>query len=430
MNNFDNKDILNAVEKGIHKGKRARRARKALNINLIALALVMVAFTVSVNVSTTLASSLKDVPILGKIVGFIRIGSGYEDAAEQGYFADGDVIAKDDGYTVSIEGYYYSDTNLNAVIRLDGKFDDDTFYNLKNVKILDTELNEISGGFLGYGGFGEMNGSLISNITLTQKERTLPDELILRFDISSGSRTAEPVEIGSKDTPPSFPETSIFMNLEAKLKKQVDVENTEVEIDRLINYSGMDIHIKSLKITPVTIDLELDVQSESMVFYDFKDIYFISDDMTYSQISNGTSRSGSMDTGYTYYFNTNYFFRDEPLTLVIDGIDALPSDSSTIIIDVEKNEMIQKIDDKLAFTGISDSGDEYFFINFTSVYDGQIGFSTYNGERFKEMGMSGMGTEREYYLKAEKKHIVGSKIEIGFWEYPNEIQFHEEININ
>ena len=98
MNKLNNNEILDALEKGISKGKKAHKNKKIININIIAVVLIIATFSVSVNISSAFAASMKDIPILGKIVEFVRIGSGYEDAARNGLFSDGETLLEDDRF--------------------------------------------------------------------------------------------------------------------------------------------------------------------------------------------------------------------------------------------------------------------------------------------------------------------------------------------
>ena len=133
---------------------------------------------------------MRDIPILGKIVKFVRIGSGYEDAARNGLFSDGETLLEDDRFELSIEGYYFSDHDINIIFSLNGDFLDDYFYNIKNVDIYDHQMNKLTGFSFSYGGFRTIDNPThrISSIVINSNESILLNEIILKFDIAEKAR--------------------------------------------------------------------------------------------------------------------------------------------------------------------------------------------------------------------------------------------------
>lgn len=431
MNSIDKNDILNALESGIKRGKRKRRIKKVININLLALVIIMMAFSVSVNVSSAFASSLKDIPVIGKIAEFVRIGSGFKNVAERGYYSKGDILIDDGNFIISVEGYYFSDSDINIVISLDGALKEETSYNFNNVRIFDTDMKKLSGYSLGYGPFGGINGCQASTITVSQKEGLLPGEIIIMFDITE--RTQNVTEFIGDGPPADYYDDfiSIYSDISVNLNKQTKLDNIVKTLDKSFEVNDISIKLKDLIITPVTMDMTLSIDSDSMSFYGFRKMHFKSDADFYYGIANGLSRTiNPLTFDYIYFFNSSYFDGEIPLTLVIDGIYALPKDNSTVIIDVEEGRIIKSIDDRLTFEGIDDSSDEYFYIFFSGTANEVVEFAQYNDHAFKETMISS-GKERiKYTLKCEKKYINDSKVEISFWNYPNEIKFYKEIIIS
>lgn len=175
-------------------------------------------------------------------------------------------------------------------------------------------------------------------------------------------------------------------------------------------------------------NLTVNVISDSMVFYNFRLIYFKSEEEIDKPISNGLTKSGDTDSGYTYYFESSYFDSSKPLILVIEGIYALTKENSTIVIDTVIKKVIRDIDKNIKFKYIEERGDDYY-LHFEGATDQTVGFSKYNGEYIKEVATRRLENPKEYTLKVEKKYVTGSIIEIEFWEYPNEVEFTTEITI-
>jgi len=198
-------------------------------------------------------------------------------------------------------------------------------------------MSKIEGGSFGYGGFNDDN---IENIEVNMVDRNLPDTLTVRFDITRNNKNA------------SFKDDDIILeDISVKLEKKIKDVSNRKEINKVIKHDDMDFEFLSLEITPTTMNLQLDVSSDEKVFYEFREIYIQSEENRYERISDGLVRSGDMTSGMTYYFKTPYFDDYESFEIVIDGIYVLPLDQSTILIDLEKKEMVKGIDEKISFLG-------------------------------------------------------------------------------
>lgn len=416
MINDKKQEVLNILEIGIKKGKKAKKKKKFINSNIIVLALLIVTFTVSVNVSNTFATSMSGIPVIGKIVDFIQIGSGYEEVAKRGLFSAGDTIYKDEKLEVSVEGYYFSDNNVNVIIRFDGDELENISYNYKNINIYDAEMVEIEEYSASYGNIEVVNDYALSEFVFNKKVCALPEDIIIELGliINYSNDTEQVLENKNK---------KIYEDLVIKLHKNVVDENIEISIDKSIEDNDIKLEVNSLIITPTTMDLTISSESDSIVFYGFKSIYFKSKDKSYYPISNGVTKAGD-----AYYFESAYFDDYDNLTLVIDGIYALPKENSTIIVDLEKREIIKNVGDYLVITYMYET-EEHFYIHLKNTGGPKIEFATYNGQHFAERAMSSNFVWFESKLKMEKKYIVDSKVEIDFWRFENEIEFYKEIII-
>lgn len=394
MEKYNQEDVMKALKTGISRGKKARTRTRAIKGSLSMFSLLLISFTILVNVSGTFADSLIDIPIIGDIVEMVHIGSKYEEVAERGYFEQGDVLYSDDEITVALIAYYYSDNEINMYLKIES---DDKHYSVRHVELLDQEGKMVSGGSYSY---GDLNDEGITNIEIDMIETDLPEHITISFD----------VRIDEEDR-----------TFKAELDKKVS-DLVKIDIDQSFEVDDMIIHIHNMEITPTSLNLRLDVLSETMMFYDFNNIYIQTDQNKYPRISNGLIRSGSMETGMTYFFKTPFFDEYESIEIVIEGADALPVENSTIIIDLDKEEMIKQIDDKLVFLGVVNNR-----LAFEGVEDG-ISFSSYDGHYFSEKSyMTGEQNQR-FELKIDRS-LVDNMIEIDFSDYTNLIPFKEIIKV-
>ena len=260
MNSFE---IENALKKGVNRGKKARKRTRVININIISVIAIFLAFSISVNISGTFASSISGIPVIGKIADFVRIGSGFTEVAERGFFSQGETIISDENYKISIEGYYFSDKNLNIIIRVDGKFNEDYIYEISNVDLLKEDGSKMSGGFLSYGCLDLTDGYGIASIVANQVEENFPEELTLCFDFAYTSYNKTQREA-----------TILYENLKVPLKRQMIEENIKITIEETVEVEDIQMDIISLSITPTIMELVIKVESEKMVFYGFDSLYF------------------------------------------------------------------------------------------------------------------------------------------------------------
>ena len=369
-----------------------------------------------------------EIPVIGEIVDFIRIGSGYEKAVEHGYFEHGDVIAENDQYKLTIEGYYFSDYKINVIFKLESD-DEDGWFNYSKIKLYDEEMNAVEYGTYSYDPLKIDEGEAVSQFEFAyMADGVLPDKLTMHFDLSKKTGVEDAVAITDEHQTPEYTRQVVFEGLEYTLKKKVIDQEVKVSIDENFEKSEIKFHIKELLVTPTTMNLEVIVNSETMEFYDFENIYFKSANEKYPRISNGTIRSGDNTMGYTYYFETSYFEFDEPLTLVIEGINALLKSESTVKVDLEQGVMLENIDEHMVLVEVEETCEAYY-VHFEGSKNEEIGFSKYNGNHFMETGTSNSENSKEYYVKVDKDKLEGSVIEIDFWAYPNTIELEKEIII-
>lgn len=423
-------ESLNAIEAGIKKGKRVRKVQKILYSKLSIFMICFFAFTTAVNVSSAFANALIEIPVIGEIVDFVRIGSGYEKAVEHGYFEHGDVLVDNDQYKLTVEGYYFSDYNINVIFKLESD-EEGEWFNYYYMELYDEEMNVINNGMLSYGPLIIDDGEAVSQFDFIYKgEGVLPDQLTMHFDLTKQTRKEEvvAVEVADEHQSPEYDSQVVFEDLEFKIEKKIKDQEVKVTIDENFKKSDMQFEIKDLLITPTTMNLEIDVDSETMEFYDFETIYFESRNEKYQLISNGTSRSGDNSMGYTYYFETSYFELEESLALVIEGINALPKSNATVKVDLNQGIMLTNIDDHMVLTEVKETTDAYY-VHFEGEINEKISFSTYNGNYFMEVGTSNSENSREYFVKVDKDKLEGPVIEIDFGAYPNILELKKEIVI-
>ncbi|MCH4887080.1 DUF4179 domain-containing protein [Acidaminobacter sp. JC074] len=412
MNDYNEAQVLESLQVGINRGKKAYHFKRASQGVLTVFAVMFMSLALMVNVSPSFADSLIDVPVIGEIVKLVRIGSGYEEVAEKGMFEKGEVIYEDESYKLSLLAYYFSDKDLNLYFTLES--DNEDYHAITNFEMLDENMDFIKGGSIGFDAF---NDEGLTNIEVNMIDHTLPDTLTIKFDLTRDDKRGR------------FGDDYIYLeDLSLKLKKKVKDVSNMIDISETVHHENMNFDFISLEITPTTMNLQMDVSSDDMVFYDFKKIYIKSGENVYERISDGLVRSGNMESGMTYFFKSPYFDSYKDFEIVIEDVYALPIDLSYVEIDLENNEMIKGSDDKLEFIGVSKSADIYT-VKFKSSGDERVGFSQYDDHHFSSIGTMYLDEGREYHLEVEKENLDDEKILIDFNHYPNTVEMKKSIRI-
>jgi hypothetical protein len=422
---YNSEEVRKIIEIGIEKGKKTRRRSRMINSSVLIVLILLSSLSITVNVSKTFAEALMDIPILGDIVELITIGSGFEEVAEQGLYKSGNILNRTDDYSLVIEGYYFSDSDVNVLISVEGDIDVKSNYFINNLIIMN-ENNEKLDVNIENNMFFKYKGSQLRTEIVISREEFLPNTINIEFDVERSRNSSTVYPNGTSHT---INEKELIFSCEKyQLQKHVDEEVMSYEIDKLIRLNGVNVHLKSMAIHQTTIDLELDVLSEDYVFYDFEGLKIISKEKEYPLISNGTYRTGNVSDGFTYYFESSYFDKVDDFELIIDGINMLPINSSTIVVDLENNELLKTIDDQIILKEISQTGSKYV-INFETSIDVKV--SKYDNHDFDLIHFSHESTKKigDLSLRIDKSLLDDKIIEIYFEHYPVTVPIYEVVDL-
>ncbi len=397
---------IDAIKLGINKGKKIRKARRIININLLVILVIMTSFTTAVNVSPSFASSMSEFPILKDIVDFIHIGSGYKEVYERGYYQEGYTILEDDKHTLKLESYFYSSERINLIINLNN-LEKDYMYMLEDLKIFNDKSEVLHASSIN----AIFDDSETFNVHLDNFD-DIEEESRIIFSVSKR-------KIRNRDN--DF--TLVYENIELNLKKTVDLESKEIELNESFSSGDIKFNFNNLIISPSKMSLEYEVESDSMKFFGFNEIYFKSKEAKYEKIY---GLNGLHDSNfYTTSFVSPYFIDDRNLILVINGYSAIPIENSEILVDLKNKRIVSENLDEIRFVKIKEKNDEYILI-----LESDVGINLAVKSEHSTSGAASFIDDKIIYeYKLNKASITSDTILLEVTNYTNLIEFNKIIEI-
>jgi hypothetical protein len=262
MMSYNKDEVINAIQLGISDGKKAFKRKRSINHSMFIFFVFLSSFTISVNMSDTFASSLIDVPVIGKIVEFVRIGSGFEEVAKQGLYTEGEILGETDNYIISVDGYYFSDTDVSILLSLETEKKPYTYYSIKNLIILDENYVPFDDYFIDYKNFDGYNP--VRTEIVISRSLHLPETIHLEFDIERNKNFSTSSSGGYSQTVNEI--ETVFSHLEYMITKNVSKTERYYEINQSLKEDAIDVNINYMKIHPTTLDLNMDINLNDYIY--------------------------------------------------------------------------------------------------------------------------------------------------------------------
>lgn len=420
-------DILFAIESGIKKGRNARRMNKILKVNGYLLSVLLISFCALVNFSSSFADSLIGIPVIGDIVELVRFGSGYEEVAERGYFTEGDVFYEHDGKKLEVEAYYFSERKLNIILKGTG-FNEDIDIRIESYDMTDENGEKINQYFASTGALRH-NGKNHTGTLVIEREIELPETLYLELEWHTYD-TSMRISHNDENRDEKREERN-FDTIKSNITFYRNVFETSkvYSVNEKIEGENINFIVGDLMITPTTMNLEVDVETEGMKFYGFEEIYFLADGKKYPAISSGVVSSGDVDSGYVFYFESFYFEDPSDIKLVVDSYRAIDEKYTQVNIDLTGEIKPEFYGDYIHEFEIIEKN-HYYELVFSIDENNRLSISDYNGVDIRAFGTT--FDEDEYakkYFEILKENIEGTDITITFSDYPEVIQLNKEIKV-
>lgn len=412
---------LDALDKAIITGfnrakaeeKKPNRKKKSF-LSLLAVAILIIGLFSTIRVSPAFASYISSLPGMEKIVEMIRDDKGRVAAVENQYYQEIGVHEKNDSMQVTIDGAISDEMGIVL------------FYTLESdEKMNGLMMDEVE--------LKALNGTSLNSATTTFGHPHFSDEKknsfngTIEFFFQAPLTTKDfVVDIEVKGKQFSLP----FTLNDYKAKKVYPVHQT-------LELEGEKINIEKVTIYPLraVVHLKMDPNNKKHILH-LEDLRLVDENNeVWGTILNGITKSGDKDTEQEIYLQSNYFKEPKELYLVLNKAQAIEKNGASIIVDIEKLEILkQPVGNKLDNLRKENGGlyfdlhtkEEFNYFIFSKVTDAQgneIDVSSTSMSISEERGVRRVGIN----LPAIKSSQNPITVELSF--YPQWIKGEDKIKV-
>lgn len=317
-------DVLDlAIERGIRRAKRARRAVR-FRVAGSTVAAVLLAFAIAVNVSPAFAMAVSKIPVLNWIVWVIEQDSGIRLALEQDYYQPVGLTVVQDGYRLTVEGLVADEGRMVLFYSEEGG-------TTGNIRLLDGEGRELVAGFsFTSDPYGE--GTLQNVLDINMAEgHTVPGLVVLEAEAPDG----------------------MPVRLEVPVDRARFAGMTEMfEIGERVEVEGQRFTVEKAVLSPARIAVHIfpDPGNTKRIF-SFHDLRLVLDGG--EEIGKYGGSGPDAEGKIVYYFPSPYFKKPESIMLVGERLGALDKDNMTVVISLKEKSLLEAPTDQVTLDSIT-----------------------------------------------------------------------------
>lgn len=316
-----NEAILEGMKRGKEIKHKKRKAFLPIKI-LLTASIIIISFITTVNVSDTMATYMKNIPGLEKVIEFVRNDKGLLAAAENDYIQKVNASAEHDGIKITLDSVIHDEKGLILFYNYRAE-NEDLFVLADNFKLLNHKGEELS--ISTYGGYWSADKNALSEIRISlNEEEDLPKDLIFssQFFID-GQLQKEVWEIPFQLDESKFVEKKVF-----NLYETVKIEGQELTIKEVVVYpSQVDVHVS------------LNPQNSKQIF-GFNDLQLVDET---GEVWNLTSRGNYpiSEDEFIIHLQSNYFSNPKKLHLRFSSMRALNKDELWLELDPANKKILK-----------------------------------------------------------------------------------------
>ncbi|GGA60409.1 DUF4179 domain-containing protein [Ornithinibacillus halotolerans] len=309
------KGFLNAKEE-----KKVKRSGLKWGLSVAFVAIILLTFITSIRVSPAFASYVSTIPGMEKIVEMISDNKGMMTAIENEYYQEIGASMEKNGLQITIDGAIADEQGI--VLFYSWDWEKKTNPNVDKVELQKAsgeELDNVSSFYATYYGDSESTNQGMMEFYFQTPYDT--NDFLLNFEVS-----------GEEYNIP------FSLNELVKTKKVYDVHET-------VQVEGQKIDVTTVEVYPTRVLVHLEVDSDNtMLLLDFEDIRLVDETgETWGGIANGfTASGGHTDKERIIYLQSNYFHEPEQLYLVFNRIQAIDKEEAYLVIDTEKEVILEQ----------------------------------------------------------------------------------------
>lgn len=408
--------VNNAIQQGILQAKAKKRKRKKTLWAFSVAAILILTFVTSIRVSPAFASAVSTIPGMERFVHLIQFDKGMKAIVENDYYESIGITQVKDNITFTVDGIIIDETGAEIFYTIE------TPHSIKNM-----DYQEIKFFNNGRDLKSSYSYDPPDQVTANRKEGHI-SFVFGKTERLSNNEFEILVEIEQANKTTTF---KVPFTTKNKMKPgKIYTVNETVEID------GQQIGVKEIKVYPlrVAVTLEFDKQNE-MKILQFEDMRIVDENgEIWSSIQNGiTGRGENQDKENTYFLQSNYFKEPKELYLKFDKVQALPKEESYLLVDFEKQEILEQPSDRkmeILQVGSNTIKLKYHPTRKDHMYSLFSQVENVRGEVVDILTGSSSGDGIEHYeeITLDAKDII-NPVKIDFFAYPNYLNGSVSIQI-
>ncbi|BCN28918.1 DUF4179 domain-containing protein [Anaeromicropila herbilytica] len=408
---------LNQMVKHLNQRIECKRRKRFLT-SLSSMVAVFLLFVITVNSNTTFAEELFKLPVIGTLAEYVQFDKGLQNAVKNKYVKKVNLIAKSNGYTLSLP-YAIADTKQLVVFfqvpeHLKKKESD--FINVDITKIVDTTSGKEYKDYISETSYPTGN-SVDKNLYYTSirsGDYPIPENLKIYVTMRRESQSQDTNSINNdskasnaKDTFETTPNTK-----NEKLGEFVYAlhmgkypEPIITTLNKDIKVNGQTIHINSVGQYPTGTEININIPDNNDYIINGLDFKVIDNSGKSWGNPGGVTAIGPDEKGNTqYFFESDYFHSNTLNKIKFAGIRMLKKSEAVITLDLKNKTMAPELKD-IQLKNIERSGNKAY-ITFSSDTIGCLGlfqheYKDTKGNQFEfhsESGTSMQNSTMENYL--------------------------------
>jgi hypothetical protein len=413
--------VDDAILTGFQRAKLAnrRKPRKMAWMISFTAAAILILFFTSIRLSPAFADYVTVIPGMEKVVKLIRYDKGMMTAVERDYYQKIGASDEKSGLKVTIDGAIADENGLVLFYTLQSK------EKQKELTLEEPQLETFDGNKLDFG-----TASFDAFYTSEKGQKSYSGKFVYYFEKPFKTKELK-LRLKVKGD-----KINAIYTIPFTLKKDTQAKKT-YNLNKTVTIEGQKITFLDVTVYPLRVAVHVMMDPKnSKKLLDFEDLRLIDEHgETWNKISDGVTASNISDDEKMIYLQSNYFHKPKVLYLVINKIQAVDKNESSVVVDTEKEQILKQpkgniLDDlkvnKNSLVMDIHTKKKFRAFIFGSIKDGdgkEIESNTSNSTYDDEKGIISIGVDIPN-LK-EQKSPVSLKLE----SFPTWIEGNKKIKI-
>jgi hypothetical protein len=399
----DNLDSF--IRKGIALGIKEKKRRKVGLFSNIAAALAMVAFLTSIRALPAFADYVSKVPGLEYLVKLINHDKGLSEAVENNFIQKVNASVTQEDLIFTIKDMILDSSKGIIFYSIESK-GNHRFVNLKRMDFMDEKSERLKAS--------------VTWSSFINKDISVEKKLEGKVEINFGEETLIPdtlhIEVKLKEAETGDDPSDRYKELSSVWKFEIPVNKEGFQnmqrtysLNKNVEIEGQRILFKEVTITPtrIAVVIEYDENNTKRIM-SFDNMRLVNEKgESWATIANGVSGSKRDDNNEIKYFQSNYFTDPKELYITAEGIRAIDKDKSTVVVDIEKGELLKAPDNRLTLE-IVDRTNSSLSLHFKLQAD-KILDSGFHYNPFKYIAKDAGG--REYNISGSRTSVDSNNMQ-------------------